>query len=188
MRVTPLAVIVVLSVAGALGGCAGDGARLDVPGPGVVPPLGSDVLPLEASVAHFVTQPPGELRLRTEPSADGEGATIWMEGDVPQGRRIDVQRTATGVRIGAGPSTGYELVREGALPGEAWESGGRTVTFDGWERVETPAGVFDAARIRTQRREGDVVDTEVWWLAAGSGIVRLEIDKRVFQLSMTRVR
>ena len=130
-------------------GCAAGGGDR---GGGAVGPGGGDlptsVFPFETPPGSFVTRQGGLVGVRVEPA--GEGAAMWITGDFPQPRRIEWRRTAEGLAAWDGPDRGVELLRFGASPGTTWESSGQTIGFEGWERVETPSGVYDCVRIRTE--------------------------------------
>ena len=89
----------------------------------------------------------------------------------------------------AGFVTHRELVRFGASPGDEWVSEQGTVRFEGWERVEVPSGVYDAARISTHAGTKDVPRVDTWWLAPDVGMVQLKSDwGGMFSETMVRKR
>ncbi len=137
--------------------------------------LAEDLVPLAPSVATFTMGGSATRTLRVEPAADGSAAKFVLEGgETP--REIRVTRSGTSLWFSGGAGLGTELVRFGATPGTSWESGGREVRFEGWERVEVPAGAYDAARITARRGPPSLQEVETWWFAPQVGLVRLRTD------------
>ena len=147
--------------------------------------MSAALLPFTPSEVRFVQQPRGVVTLRTAPA--GDGGALYIEGKGAEGRRIDVTRTTTGYVFGAGPGQGVELLRFAATPGTRWTSGATEVVFDGWERVETPAAVHDAARVRTVSGTSGLEVREAWWFAPDVGLVRYVQDNAgLFAMEMVR--
>jgi hypothetical protein len=152
-------------------GCAGNDAA---PAP---PPLSEDLFPFAASSASFVDLRGTEARtVRVEPDAsDGSARLVVEEGGHPA-RELRVTRRGASLYFSGGVDEGTELIRLGARAGDAWESAGRRVSFDGWERVALPAATYDAARITARRGPAGMQQVETWWFAPGVGLVRLRSD------------
>lgn len=145
-------------------GCAG----LSVAAPASA--LSAELFPLGPSTASYAMRQ-GELRpMRIEPTP--AGAAMFLGGGRVD-RRVDVERTATGLAFRGGPESSTEILRFGARSGESWQSGASLVRFEGWERIEVPAGVFDAARITTSIPGQEPPHDETWWFAPDAGLVRL---------------
>lgn len=117
----------------------------------------------------------GERRtLRVAIGAPGS-ATLWIEGGrSPQ--RLEIAQSPFGISFSGEPGAETELIRFGALPGTTWTSGETQVLFDGWERIEVPAGLFDVARVKTSLVTNGIRHDETWWFAESVGIVRLRSD------------
>lgn len=137
----------------------------------------ADLLPLTASSAAFVDVRSGAARtLRVEP--DGDGARLVLEVPDAAPREISVVRTATGYVFASGIEPGTEILRLAANPGDMWESSGRRVSFDGWERVSSAdaKSTWDAARISARRGPPELQHVETWWFVPATGLVRLRSD------------
>ena len=159
-----------------ISGCRTEGGSASRPTNGAAP-LSFDLLPFTASTAAFSDLGDALPRiLRVEPSADGSSARLLLEGAGGPARELRATRRGDAVFVSGGVDIGTELIRIGAHPGEAWESGGMHVTFDGWERVTLAAANYDAARISTRRGPVGVQHVETWWFAPGVGLVRLRSD------------
>jgi len=186
MRRFPALFAVLLAAAAA--GCAQTASRGVAPRPaGDGPAMSADLVPFTASSVEFVQRPAARVGVRTEPTAGG--AVLQIEGAGGGVRRIDLTRTPTGITFSGGPGWAVELVRVGAPPGATWSSGGQEVVFDGWERVETGGGLFDAARVRTTGGSDDLPVEEAWWFAPGVGLVRYRQDNAgIFSMEMVRAR
>jgi len=159
-----------------LAGCATGAAPAPNPQAGT-PVLSMDLLPFEASSAPFTdTTDPAPRTLRIEPAADGASARLLLEMDGIPPRELRATRRDGSVFLSGGMEEGTELIRAGARAGDTWESGGRRVTFEGWERVSLPTVTYDAAKISTRRGPPGVEQVETWWFAPGVGLVRLRSD------------
>jgi len=127
-------------------------------------------LPLQWVETHQVTAvAPGAITVRiteTGPDARGERTDIWSApGLLKAGSIFDLQ-----IRSFATPLKMYEFP---LAPGERWnqwvdslnqatnKSGqiNRYVTVGGWDKVTTPAGTFDAIRLRVLMQ----LDDEEFW-------------------------
>lgn len=170
------------SSSGAGGGSASDG----VPAAGAVP-ISADLFPCAAATSSFVTSRGDARTLRVEPAPDG--ATLWFEGAGVEPRRMDVRRAGTGFVFSSGPDAETELLRVGAAPGAEWMSGTARVQFEGWERISTPAGTYDAARIRVTTGPPTLPVVQTWWFVPGTGLVRLRSDRAgIFSDEISRSR
>lgn len=155
-----------------LAGCASTS-----PPPRAGGPISAELLPLAASSAGFVDVRSGAARtLRVEP--DGSGARLVLEVPDAAPREIRVARSATGWVFGSGVEPGTEILRLAANPGDEWESNGRRVSFDGWERVSAADAklAWDAARISARRGPPELQHVETWWFVPATGLVRLRSD------------
>ena len=160
----------------------------DNPGPApVAGALPAEVLPFASSEAGFSTRE-GEVRdVRTEPTASGMRMTITSGGSLLG--YLDWRREGESILLSDGPDRWIEMMRVGARPGDSWTSSGRTVRFDGWERVKTPVGDYDAVRITTSATTKDLEESETWWFAPGTGLIRLAQNKGdLFRTEMWRTR
>jgi hypothetical protein len=153
-------------------GCAssGDGDSLERRA------LTADLFPFAEHAARFSVGRGQACTLRVTPDGS-DAAVLRFERGNGAVQSLRATRGPTGVHLSAGPSLGTEVLRLGAVPGATWESRQATVRFDGWERVQVPAGAFDAARITTTSGPEDLPWTETWWFAPGEGIVRLRSDR-----------
>ena len=166
--------VLALLLACVLAACAGD--RRDAASAGT-PALAADLFPFERSSAEFVDVRGSSARtVRVEPDAAGESARLVLEGGAGQARELRVTRREGSLFFSGGVEEGTELIRVGARAGDAWQSGGRSVTFDGWERVTLPSATYDAARITARRGPSGMQQVETWWFAPGVGLVRLRSD------------
>jgi hypothetical protein len=164
-----LAVLLALAAAACAGGPDGDAAG--------APPLGADLFPFAASSATFIDLRGSAARtVRVEPAEGDASARLVLEGEDGPPRELRVTRRDGSLFFSGGVEEGTELIRVGARAGDAWESGGRRVTFDGWERVTLPAATYDAARITARRGPAGMQQVETWWFAPGVGLVRLRSD------------
>jgi hypothetical protein len=163
-----------------LAGCAGGAPSSSPPDSGTPraeAPLSAELFPFAASTAGFADQKDGAARtLRVEPAADGVTARLVLEVPGVASRVMTATRRGGSVFFSGGVDVGTELLRGGAAPGAAWESDGRRVRFDGWERLTLPAGTYDAARISARRGPTGLEEVETWWFAPGVGLVRLRSD------------
>lgn len=135
------------------------------------PALAPSLFPLDAAAREYVLQSGVAQVVRFVP--DGAGGGALRMGDDPSGPRIDVATDTTGVRFSAEIGSATEVLRFGAKPGDRWESGATRLVFEGWERIQLPAGTYDAARVTSSLSAGEVRQDETWWFAEGVGIVRL---------------
>lgn len=158
-----------------LAACAGAGGGSNAPAD--APALTADLFPLVASSASFVDLRNSSARtVRVEPdAADGSVRLVLDAGSGPA-RELRVTRRDGSLYFSGGVGEGTELIRVGAHAGDEWESGGRRVTFDGWERVTLPSANYDAARITARRGPASMQQVETWWFAPGVGLVRLRSD------------
>lgn len=155
-----------------LAGCAGTGG-----GKTDAPALTADLFPFAASTAAFVDVRGSAARtVRIEPDATETSARLVLESPNGPARELRVTRRDGSLYFSGGVEEGTELIRVGAHPGDAWDSDGRRVTFDGWERVTLPAASYDAARITARRGPTNMQQVETWWFAPGVGLVRLRSD------------
>ncbi len=171
-----------------LAACAGTTS----PGPASPDPatakLSECLFPFRASSAVFETTKGVEKRVRIDRVSESV-ARMTISGASGSRRQIDVHREAGALFFRNGPSRGTELVRFGASPGDEWVSEQGTVRFEGWERVEVPSGVYDAARISTYAGTPDVPRVDTWWLAPDVGMVQLKSDwGGMFSETMVRKR
>lgn len=175
-----------LAVAVLLGACASP-----VVAPGG-PALSPSLFPLEPAAREYVLQNGVAQIVRFVP--DGAGGGAIRMGDEPSGPRIDVSADATGVRFSAEIGSSTEVLRFGAKPGDRWASGATTLFFEGWERIQLPAGTYDAARVTSTLSAGGdsggaVRQDETWWFAEGVGIVRLRSNySGIFSREMSLAR
>lgn len=170
MRLPTVALVLVVAAS-----CAGT----ETPPPrSDAPALAADLFPLERATAEFqVNGTPHAIRV--EPSDDGASARLYYErADGAPAELVRVARRGDAFLFARGPEPGTELLRVGARPGEAWESEGSRVRFDGWERVDCPARSYDAARITRRFGPEAIQGVETWWFAPGVGLVRLVSDHR----------
>jgi len=186
-------ILLVLAVTPVIAACSTvpDGATTTTPEAadsraprGAIP---GDAFPFTASTAVFATRE-GEVReLHMALTATGARTTI-TDGVSPLGH-YDWSRVGADVLLSDGPDRSIAMLRVGAQPGASWVSSGRTITFDGWERVATPAGSYDAVRITSSTVTKGVVESETWWFAPGVGLVRLTQNKGdLFTTEMWRTR
>lgn len=182
MRLSVTLVALVLGAVVLLPACATDAvteSSVAYTGDPAARPMGPELFPLEPSTVEYVLPRGRRAQATVEPTA--EGARMWLRPiepgapDVPP-REITVRRREGGLWFANGPSYGVALIRFGVGPGARWTGDGMELVFEGWERIETPAGVYDAARVRTVRGKGDIQRVETWWFAPDVGLVRLETD------------
>jgi hypothetical protein len=142
--------------------------------------LSPELLPAQSPAARFVDlkdAAPRTLRVGVSPEDGTLRLVLETEGQAP--REIRVTRTDGSLLFAAGGETGTELLRVGAAPGDAWESAGRRVRFEGWERViaaSDPSVGWEAARVSARRGPPGMEQVETWWFARGVGVVRLRSD------------
>jgi hypothetical protein len=150
--------------------------------------LTPDLFPFVASSATFVDAAGARPRaLRVEPAADAVSARLVMDVAGGAARALTVVRRGDSLYFAAGDSLGTELLRGGARPGDAWQTDGRRVRFETWERVTTPAGAWDAARVSARTGPAQLEHVETWWFARGVGLVRLRSEHGpLFADEMTR--
>jgi len=186
MRLPALATLLLAALVGAA--CAtGDGASGDVAGDPSGSPLTVDVFPFSAPPGTFATPQGGLVGIRLEPQG-ADATRMWITGDFPQ-RRIDWRKQDGAIVLSDGPDRAIELLRIGARPGASWSSSGQRISFAGWERVETPAGTWDAVRVSAVSGIEGLRVVETWWFAREVGLVRYAQDKGgLFTLEMYRVR
>jgi len=118
------------------------------------------------------------------PSPDGQSARLVLEApvargptDVLQPMEMHVTRRDASLWFSSDINLGTELIRAGAAPGDAWESAGRRVRFEGWENVPIGGTGVEAARITARRGPAGLEQVETWWFARGVGLVRLKSDR-----------
>ncbi len=168
------------------GSSTGVGSAAGAPFRGTRDVLTAYVFPLDAPPARFTTSQSGIVTVRLEPFEGG--TAMWIGADGPTARRIDWFVEGSSIYCSDGPDRRVEFLRIGARPGTTWESSGRTLRFEGWERVETPAGFFDAVRISSTLEVAPYVEVETWWFAPGVGLVELRVDKGdLYSMEMKRV-
>jgi hypothetical protein len=166
-----LAALLALVLAGCAGAKGGGGGSPDAPA------LSGDLFPFTASSASFVDVRGSTARtVRVEPDASDGSARLVLEAGEGPARELRVTRRDGSLFFSGEIGEGTELIRAGAHAGDEWESGGRRVRFDGWERVTLPAANYDAARITARRGPAGMQQVETWWFAPGVGLVRLRSD------------
>jgi hypothetical protein len=171
MRALLLALLLLVPVA-----CAGAGASAGLRDSGGA--LTADLLPFEASTSAFTNVRDSSARtLRVVPSEDGQSARLVLEAPGVAASEIHVTRRDASLWFSSDINLGTELIRAGAAPGAAWESGGRRVRFEGWESVPVGGAGVDAARITARRGPAGLEHVETWWFARGVGLVRLKSDR-----------
>ena len=140
--------------------------------PGEPASLTADLFPLVERTARFSL---GRGKVATLHVFPREEAMADMSFDGARGvaQQFRVMRTDDALFLAAGPGRGTEILRFGELPGKAWESGFEIIQFEGWERVQVPAGTFDAAKITTRSGPDQLPRLQSWWFAPGEGLVRL---------------
>lgn len=167
-----LPVLAVLLAALSAAGCASPSGGDPAPGAA----LSADLCPLTASSAAFLDMKDSTARtLRVEPLGDGAARLVLDVPGAPP-REIRVTLRDGSIYFSGGMGQGTEILRSGASPGDSWESDGRRVTFEGWERLPLPAATWDAARISARRGPAGLEQVETWWFARGTGLVRLRSD------------
>lgn len=137
--------------------------------------LTAAVLPFDAPRATFSTSQRGVVYVSYEP-VEG-GTTMRISGDGLDTRLLDWRRDGDSIYCSDGPDRVVEFMRLGAMPGATWMSSGRTLRFDGWERVQTPSGSYDAVRISSTLAVEPYVEVETWWFAPDIGLVQMRVDK-----------
>jgi hypothetical protein len=136
-----------------------------------------DLVPFQASESSFVDVKDGSPRtLKVVPAADGASARLVLQVADGPAREILVTRRDRALYFSGGPELGTELIRLGAHPGDSWDSEGRHVSFDGWERVLLPHVSVDAVRVTARRGPQGLQQVETWWFAPGVGLLRLKSD------------
>jgi len=196
MRLMTRFVAAVLAPVFVLSACATDPATSTIPTvtPGAVPDvapsdraLSDDVFPFADATARFSTGEGVILFVTMETTA--QGARMTVADDEAKRGHYDWRRDGNEILLSDGPDRWVAMLRVGALPGASWESSGRTIRFDGWERVKTPAGVYDAVRITSSATSSSLVESETWWFSPGVGLVRLTQNKgNLFRTEMWRTR
>lgn len=167
-RALAAALVLLASIVGCATPSGGD------PAPGAA--LSADLCPLTASTAGFVDLKDSSPRtLRVEP-LEGDAARLVLEVPDSPPREIRVTRKDGSIFFSGGMGTGTEILRGGAEPGATWESDGRRVTFEGWERMPLASATYDTARISARRGPSGLEQVETWWFARGVGLVRLRSD------------
>ncbi len=147
----------------------------------------ANAFPFSASSASFTTRDGDVRRVNIEPTPTGVRMTI-TDGVAKLGH-MDWRRSGDDILLSDGPDRWVIMLRIGAVPGTSWNSSGREIRFDGWERVSTPAGQFDAVRITSSAVTSDLTESETWWFSPGEGLVRLAQDKGgLFRTEMWRTR
>ena len=135
----------------------------------------------------FATREGEVRRVTMDPTPTGVRMTI-TDGVSKLGH-MDWRRAGDDILLSDGPDRWVIMLRIGAVPGTSWNSSGRVIRFDGWERVSTPAGQFDAVRITSSAVTSDLEESETWWFSPGEGLVRLAQDKGgLFRTEMWRTR
>jgi hypothetical protein len=156
-----------------LAGCAGAAVVTETSGD----PLSPDLFPFDAPPAPFADgKDPAPRTLRVERGSDASTSRLVFEAPGGPPRELRVVRRGDSLFFSNDLEMGTELLRGGALPGDAWESDGRRIRFDGWDRVTSPARTYDAAKITARRGPAGLEEVETWWFAKGVGLVRLRSD------------
>ena len=105
------------------------------------------------------------------------------------GALADVTRHGDVLYFSDGPALGTPLIPLGATPGQRNEARGQEIVFESWERIEVPAGTYDAARIVVLSGPEEFRNTVTWWFAPDVGLVRLEFDRAGVDIKrMSRTR
>lgn len=177
MRIVSMLAAVALLLVGACGTTPVAESAGDYAGDPAQRPLGVELFPTTSSTAQYVLTRGRVATVTVTPTDEGALMQLGSGGDADAApREIAVRRREGAFWFANGPSYGVELIRFGVGPGATWASEGMDVRFEGWERVEVPAGRYDCARIRTTRGRGDIRRVETWWFAPDVGLVRLETD------------
>jgi hypothetical protein len=212
MSSTTIARIGLLALAALAGGCAGIDQRGDVGGPVAAAPTptvgarwtyrGSEGfrVPLVWDETHEVTGV----------GANGITVRVTLEGERVKGERTEVLAAPGVVRTGTLMdietrrfATPLERFRFPLAPGETWNQWvdnfnettnkagqiNRYVRVGGWEKVSTPAGVFDAIRMRVLMRLDDeefwryptTCNYVIWYAPAVGAPVREEKEAEYFE-------
>ncbi len=108
-----------------------------------------------------------------------DGARIVSVAREEVGKRVPAEKVAVSAkglaRIATGGNDlGYELHLLGLpiKPGQTWTFGATEVTVVGIERVEVPAGTFQAVRVEKVVPLGGLPVTFSYWYAPDVGVVR----------------
>jgi hypothetical protein len=198
-RIVATALLVFFAL-GALAGCASDPADTgttpppdsgDPAGPSTRLPTGGalpeQALPFTDSEASFTTRE-GEGRDVVMRRTD-VGARMTISTGATTLGHLEWRREGEQILLSDGPDRWVAMLKIGAQPGAVWTSSGRTIRFDGWERVQTPSGDYDAVRITSAATTKDLEESETWWFAPGVGLVKLSQNKGdLFQTEMWRTR
>ena len=129
--------------------------------------------------------------------APGGGLLVtegYVSGDKPPrpARVLSVSKDAVTLAVGMGPSgkdgkkydPPWVLVKPGAKDGDWWEcepSKGYTISYTarGTERVEVPAGTFDAVRVEEVNKGAGGGNSRTLWYAPGVGEVKAVINEGI---------
>jgi len=155
----------------ALAACAGstpDGAPSDP----ARAPMTAELFPFVEQVVTVRVGREQQGVIRMTPAGESR-VDLAFRGRGVRERNIEVRSDGSSLFFRTGPDRGTELVRFAARPGDAWESAGGTVRFIGWERIEVPAGTYDAARVLWSTGDEGFARADTWWFAPGVGLVRL---------------
>ena len=212
MSLRMFASMTAVSLAALTAGCVGIDQRGDLQGPSAAPPSlavgarwtyrGSEGFraPLEWEETHEVTAV----------GADGISVRVTLKGDRVDFERHELLSSPGVVRTGALMdietrrfTTPLERFRFPLAPGETWNQWvgnfnertrkageiNRYVRVGGWEKVSTPAGVFDAIRMRVLMRLDDdefwryptTCNYVIWYAPAVGAPVREEKEAEYFE-------
>ena len=174
MRTLLAVALVASSLLGGATGC-GSSSQESSDLPSEPAALTADLIPLEERTSRFDVGRGRVRTLRVVPLGN-DTADLVFEGGSAGARRLRVVRREKAVFLSAGPGQATEILRIGAEPGDEWETRFEEIQFDGWERVDVPAGSFDAARVTTRSGPDQLPRTETWWFVRGEGLVRLRSD------------
>lgn len=166
---TPLRLLACVLPVLAAASCASEPSEAD---PAAAERLSADLFPFSERTVRFAAGRGRVATLRVVPQGN-EGADLFFEGGARGALHLRALRREDAIFLSSGPGQGTELLRIGAEPGDVWESRFEQIRFDGWERVQVPAGSFDAARITTRSGPDALPQIETWWFARGEGIVRM---------------
>jgi hypothetical protein len=168
MRRSSTTVTVALSAA-LLAGCAQTGSDVSADRRA----LGPELLPFAAPAAEFRVWGGAQRRLVVE-RVDDLHVRLRLE-DV--GVLADVEHRVDGLYFSDEPGIGSLLIKFGASPGAEWATPASRVKFEGWERLDLPAGVFDAAHVSESVGPETFVHRMSWWFAPDVGLVRIVVNR-----------
>lgn len=150
-------------------GCAQTGASV----PADRRALGPELLPFDAPPCDFEVWDGARRSLSTE-QVDANRVRLRL-ADV--GVLAEVERRPDGLYFSDEPGAGSALIRFGQLPGSEWTTAASRVKFEGWERLDLPGGVFDAAHVSESVGPDSFVSRMSWWFAPGVGLVRVLVNR-----------